>query len=434
MRRALLLAAALAAPALLAAPSTAATLRFGDPVLLTQPNLGGFEPGIQVDRFNNVYVTAHKQRHINVISPDPQTPTGVRTASFVWTSADGVHFRELTPDQRYTMQFGDEGDLALDDAGHLYFVDTNVPDSTFTRWRIGGRGRQTMELTRPVIPSGQPVDDRPWIAAHGNGTVLYTTNAGLATANPVADRSAGSGSGPGRFTAYMSHDGGQTFDPRGVSLRDSGWCRPAADHRPGSKTLYVVCIDIDLPDQVYAHALYVYVSHDDGATWTRRRIARYESAGWPSVAVARDGSVYASIPDGHENPDGTTSDRVRVFHSTTGGRTWSERTVPWRGEIPYSWLDVAPDGTVGVGFYSRPSASSPWFVYAAEAPPGGAFALGRVSSKPIASADGFPRGDFFQVAFGPDSRLNVVWTRLATLGGADATYGDNSDVLFARQR
>jgi hypothetical protein len=33
----------------------------------------------------------------------------------------------------------------------------------------------------------------------------------------------------------QSYDGGQTFDPLGYTLKDSSWCRPAADHAPGSQ-------------------------------------------------------------------------------------------------------------------------------------------------------------------------------------------------------
>ena len=52
--------------------------------------------------------------------------------------------------------------MALDDANHLYYVDTNVADDTFTRWKVNGLGNVTLETTRPLIPAAQFVDDRPW--------------------------------------------------------------------------------------------------------------------------------------------------------------------------------------------------------------------------------------------------------------------------------
>src|SRR5204862_498970 len=68
------------------------------------------------------------------------------------------------------------------------------------------------------------------------------------------------GSGPGRYTVYSSYDGGQTWDHLGISLKDSGWCRPAA--APKSKYVYAMCTND-------TGKLYSYVSADDGHTWRR---------------------------------------------------------------------------------------------------------------------------------------------------------------------
>jgi hypothetical protein len=422
-----------------AAPAVGAPTppQFKPEVVLTKPNLGGFEPGVQVDRFGNVFVTAHKQRHINVVAPDDESPTGVRLASFIWTSTDGQHFHSLTPDPKYEMNFGDEGDIALDDADHLYFVDTNVTDVSFARWKIGGLGEQTLESARPVLPAGQLVDDRPWIAAHHDGTVLYMANTGDGAAYPIGDESAGDGTGLGRFSVYMSYDRGETFDVRGKTLKDSGWCRPAADHRPGSKTFYVVCSnnDLGLPvsDTSLVTDLRAYVSHDDGATWTVHRIAHYTAAGWPSIAVDGTGVVHALVQD-TQTIDGKSVDVLRVFDSRDGGVTWKEQDVPWTGgSIAMSWLDAARDGTVGVGFYAQQNADTDWQVYAAVRPPTGGWGIGQVSQTAIAPASSFPKGDFFQVAFGPDDRLSVAWTRFATLGPTPSG-NTNTDVVFAQQR
>src|SRR5262245_57544026 len=104
-------------------------VRFGTPVRLpTYLTCGGYEPGIAVDRFGNIYVTAHKQNHCLAVAQDPTSPAGVRAQSWLWTSTDGVNFSELPglanlPADPATLDFGDEGDIALDDAGHFYFVD-----------------------------------------------------------------------------------------------------------------------------------------------------------------------------------------------------------------------------------------------------------------------------------------------------------------------
>jgi hypothetical protein len=428
------LAVTLLVAGLAGASPTGGTLRFDRSVRLTEPNLGGFEPSIVVDRYRNVYVTAHKQRQINVVSPDAQTPTGMRLASFLWTSSDGRTFRDVTPDASYTLNFGDEGEIAFDGANHLYLVDTNVGDVTFARWRIDGPGKQVLEEARPAVGTAQPVDDRPWIAANAAGDVLYIGNAGAATANPAGTPADGGGSGPGRFGAYMSHDRGQTFDPRGVTLKDSGWCYPAADPRSGSHTFYVACIDndLDVPDQAYDHALRLFATTDAGVTWTRRTIATYEGASWPSIKVAPDGSVHVLIADARTTKTGTRS-VLRLFSARDGRGAVRERVLPSVGaSIPFAWIAVAPNGSVGAVYYAQATTSTPWFVHASVVSRDGRVSSGTVGDVPLAGPDGFPKGDFFEGTFGPDNKLYVAYTALNDEPLAAAGLG--TDVYFARQR
>src|SRR5438045_950288 len=149
--------------------------------------------------------------------------------SWAWYSTDGVKFHDLPGLTDLSLEqhdFGDEGDLALDDAGHLYFVDTNVLDATFTRWSTTDRGKVTFESHRPLIPAAQLVDDRPWVTAHGDGVVFYLGNEGDKVTYPLG-QGTGSGFGPGRYTVYASYDAGESFNSIGYTLKDSGWCRPA---------------------------------------------------------------------------------------------------------------------------------------------------------------------------------------------------------------
>jgi hypothetical protein len=279
-----------------AATSAAATTApaFGTPVRLpTFKSCGGYEPGLALDKFGNIFVTAHKQNHCDAVADDPSAPDGVRAQSWLWTSTDGVNFEDMpglanlaaAPDQ---LDVGDEGDIALDDANHFYFVDTKVVDDSFSRWTVSGLGtsKMTQDIHRPVVPSLMPVDDRPWVTAHGSSTVLYAGNEGDKDSYDVGSAAAGC-TGPvtppapgqpakgGRYTVFMSGDAGATFDPVGCTLPDSGWCRPAADHRAGSAYLYMFCTnDGGADDNINSQGdpgftvgtLWSYVSADNGKT------------------------------------------------------------------------------------------------------------------------------------------------------------------------
>ncbi len=407
-----LTAIALASPATAgkAGPgAAAAAATFAAPVKVT-PDLGyGYEPTVLVDRFGNVFATAHKENWQLVVAPDQNSPTFQRSMSWAWTSVDGgnsfVDIPGLSPASLEQHEFGDEGDMALDDAGHLYFVDTNVTDVTFTRWKVTGNSlaSMTLETTRPILPSVSPLDDRPWVIAHGNGQVFYFGNDGT---------KAGDG---GRYTVYKSTDAGNTFDPVGTVLPDSGWCRPAADHAKGSKYVYVFCGS----DTGW---LASYVTTNDGLSWKRYTVARYNASdgtqSWPSVQVAPDGSIWALYVDGVKlDQDGIPiTSSLRLFHSTDHGVTWSEQNItPQPGHYEYGWVSVSPSGNqLGLGVYYRPNGTSPWRVYGAVWTPGAVPKLVSLDdANPVAQADESEApGDFLTSYFGPNNKLSVIWTRI----------------------
>src|SRR5207253_6279569 len=171
------------------ASSHAAGAAFGSPVKVT-PDLGfGYEPSLVVDHYGNIFATAHKENWQLVLGPDANSPTYTRSMSWAWTSVDGgktfVDIPGLTPLSIEQHQFGDEGDMAFDDANHLYFVDTNVADDTIARWTVTGLGQVSIDFTRPLIPTLQLIDDRPWVTAHGNGHVFYLGNEGDKVTYPL---------------------------------------------------------------------------------------------------------------------------------------------------------------------------------------------------------------------------------------------------------
>ena len=405
----------------LAAPSDAAAKgpAFRAAVKVTPTGAGGYEPGVFTDRFGNLYATAHKENAELVVSPDTRSSTLTRSMSWTWYSDDhGASWKNLPGPLGVDVQnhsFGDEGDMATDDAGNAYFVDTSVTDISFTSWHASGLGKISYKSHLPAVGTAQPADDRPWVAAHRDGHVFYFSNEGNQTY--VAGHSGeqyGSGSGPGRYTVYSSYDGGQTWDHIGTSLKDSGWCRPAA--APNSAYVYAFCGND-------AGRLYSFVSADDGRTWQRHDVGRYTlaSGGWssfPSVQVLPDGTIWGMYLQPVDVRNGIPRHAAfMAYRSTDHGRTWRAFDVSPKQssyQYEYSSLSVAKDGRhLGYAVYGRPNTESPWKVYATT------FTLGQRptltsldEANPIAPASSPEAlGDFLMAAFDPSRHLTVTWTR-----------------------
>jgi len=408
---------------------------FGAPVKVTPTAGMGYKPSFVADGFGNIFATAHKENWQLVLAPDINSPTYTRSMSWDWISADAGRswqdIQGLTPLSIEQHQFGDEGDMALDDADRLYFVDTNVADDTFTRWKVNGLGSVTLETTRPLIPAAQFVDDRPWITAHGNGHVFYFGNEGDKVTYPLGNQ--GSGCGPGRYTVYPSTDGGNTFNSLGCTLPDSGWCRPASDHRAGTHLVYAVCGNDGGSDDVFTPTnpkgtLYAYVSADDAQSFQRFVAGSYQALdstfSWPSVVLAPDGTVWAIYVDAHHlecttDITGTTCDpdsnRIMLYQSTDQGHTWKGKDItPRAGRYRYAWLAISSDGSeLGIGVYYTPDSNTlPWRVYGAIFKPWQKPQLVSLDeSNPVSPAGSEPPGDYMGSYFLPSGSLGVDHSR-----------------------
>jgi hypothetical protein len=402
--------------------------KWNAPVRVTPPNGYGYEPTLLVDKYGNAFSTAHKENAFLALSLDPNSPDGVRSMSWMWWSTDKGQTWKNTPGlselRLEDQQPGDEGDLAQDDAGHIYFVDTYLADITLTRWTSNGAGSLNFDFSRPIAPSPE-VDDRPWITAHGNGHIFYFSNDGSQAVDG------------GRYTVHPSHDGGITFDHVGVLLPESGWCRPAADHRPGSKLVYAACTND-------SGKLYSYVSEDDGLSFQRYDMGTYNDAdatqSYPTIEVAPDGTVWVLYVDSNDLDSGGTpiTNNLYLFRSGDQGKTWTKQEItPVRGRYQYAWLAVSPDGKkLGLGVYYRPNADFSWSVASATWNAGGT-----ISPRSFVSVDpdhpvspkerSEPPGDYMGSYFFPDGKLGVVWTRFV-LWTDQATL--LRDIFFARQK
>ena len=429
----LFLAAIVAVPG--AGSAQVPSLNFGPPVLVSPDPSWTWEPTLLIDRFGNVIITARKTLEQLVIAPDPRSPTLTRSMSWLWMSADGgktfdnMHGYPLDLENH---SWGYEGDIALDDVGHLYLVDQTYADATISRWTLTGRGTYDFDSYRPLIPTAQPIDDRPWLAAHGRGAVLYIAQAGAAALNPFG-RGGGDAYGTGRYSAYHSTDEAASFDLVGHSLRESGACRPAADHRAGSKLMYVVCTndggEQGLTETPHGEGtLWAYVSADDGKSYARYRVGQYnadaETFDWPLVAVGPNGDVWVLHVDADKVKRSGGSleiltNRLNLYHSRDAGRSWSRQDItPEEGRYRWGGLTVSATGRLGLAIQHRPNANSPWRVYAAVFRPGSIPTLVSVDeAHPVDVAESpEPPSEIVGVGFAPTGWFGVAWTRMEPLG------------------
>jgi hypothetical protein len=411
-------------------------LRFSEPVLVSPEINSVWEPTVLADRFGNLFVTARKDTSQLVLAPDQGSPTLTRSMSWLWVSTDGGRtFANMPglPLGAESHEWGYEAAIALDGADHLYFADQTYADSTISRWTVTGRGGYAMDLHRPLVPTAQPLDDRPWLAAHGDGEVFYIVNTGDPTLNPLG-RDGGDAYGPGRFSVYHSSNGAQTFDVVGHSLRGSGGCRPATDRRPGSKLVYVACTNdggvegpLDVPHG--RGTLWAYVSEDDGLSYARYRIGDYnadaETFDWPLIAVGPNGDVWVLHVDADKvRLDGDSfqilTNRLKLYHSTDHGRTWSRQDItPRAGRYRWGWLDVSSRGELALGIHHRTGEKQPWRVYASVFSPGAVPVLASIDeAHPVDDASrAEPPAEFVGLAFAPDDTLAVAWTRIEDMAG-----------------
>lgn len=80
---------------------------------------------------------------------------------------------------------------------------------------------------------------------------------------------------------------------------------------------------------------------------TESPLATYNT--FPSQAVAPNGDIYVTFLALGAS---TTSSRLAIARSTNGGKGWSTRKLPVRGQVGLPTIAVAGDGTVGIVYYA----------------------------------------------------------------------------------
>lgn len=384
--------------------ATLEPVRFSAPVRVGDER-EHFEPSVEVGEDGTVYVTA----------PTAAIYTnGGRYASDVWYARPGGNFSRMpSPGQVHERQPGFEGSIALDDAGRLYFVDLLLVDNTFTRWNVGS-GEPSWEMSRPLQGTLSPADDRPWVAAHGDGIVYYL-------GNDVSPVPAPSNAQQGSTTVsgiwfHASTDAGLTWGP-GYKFPDSRWCS-LAPSKADTRTVHVACLTYNDVSSG-THSVHVYGSEDRGQGWNRTLLTEDKAVspqevGYPAAATDATGRPFVAWAD--DDVEDEQPGRLRVATPAGNGSWRTQALVPFEGTVENPWLSASGDGRVALTFHGSPeveaSADRPWYPYllltddaTASAP---TWTLVQLSEEPVGEG-AIPPQDFFQNDLGPDGRVHAVY-------------------------
>ena len=311
-------------------------------------NKQGYEPSLVVDSKGYMYYTAHKNL-------DDKTSWDYLASWFFVGSPDGKAWD--SPDQppirgeKWKTELGDEGDLAVDANDRIYYVDTYLLDNHLHVFDSPGVWQYSVRIQKTT-----GLDDRPWIAAQGDGICHYLGNNG----NTVNG---------GRYWYYRSTDGGRIWS-RATVIPGNGWAHIDAETK-GTHAYVIDESDVGVPADIL-----VYPSSDSGASWNfnepvmvGHRNGNGLSDGFPVwISSGTNGAVWCMWTDA----DDAINNGSRIFlgWSFDYGQNWnSSEITPWKGLFEYPTIDVGDDGTISVATYATlelpVTDQTEWYVYGA---------------------------------------------------------------------
>ena len=344
----------------------------------------GYEPSLSIDSMGNMQITAHKDLRWGgegtPFGPILGGPTdtwyacedGAMTtwdywASWFWVTTDngttwdhGDQF-EPTPGNLANSAIGsltggaseclgDEGDIAVDNQDVVYYLDTTLEDNWWHRFTEGGDSYEMGSVCQRM--NTMAADDRPWVAAQGDGIIHYLGNSGVSPPECTGDS--------GRYWYYHSEDGGDSFSQ--CYSMPGGWSTISSE-REGP---------------------YVYVAQEDadtGSGTVQIRISNEYGRGtgpgpsdgtWdvPKQLGPRNGNCPEGYPVVNNNEAGTVAVvwadcpfgdlgawDMRMAISYDNGETWEESwsIAPDWGEsggiTMYPFVSISENNMVSVAWY-----------------------------------------------------------------------------------
>ncbi len=387
-------------------------------------NAEGYEPSIASDSYGNLYYTAHK--NVDRGYQDRLNTWGTQLASWFFMSNDNgknwfVPTDPYPQGAAWKQCLGDEGDIAVDANDFVYYVDTTIRDINIHVWADEGQ----WQYTRYLQTSSREWDDRPWVAAQGNGVVHYLGN--NAVTLPGHE---------GRYIYYRSTNGAWSFTME-KDVPGNGWLHIDTE-RNGDHTYIVKETTTGAPADIVMH-----ISDDQGASWNWNDPVyigsrdgpggpQGEGSRWPVVAAGENGSVFVFWGD----YDDAASNGSRLFlgRSLDYGQTWNVTDItPFTGLHDYFWLSAGPMGSIGISFYSTTDLpvdeNSEWYIYGGmtvNATEGDLDAL----EINVTMADPTPcyigtdyhaLHDFHENTISPDGAFNIAYQYYVGPGNGDST-------------
>jgi hypothetical protein len=344
----------------------------------------GYEPSLSIDSMGNMQITAHKDlRWGGEGSPfapalggpldswyaceDGQMTSWDYWASWFWISTDnggtwghGDQF-DPTPGNLANSAIGsvtggaseclgDEGDIAVDGNDVVYYLDTTLEDNWWHRFTEGGDSYEMGVVCQRM--NTMAADDRPWVAAQGDGIIHYLGNSGASPPECTADS--------GRYWYYHSENGGNSFSQ--CYAMPGGWSTISSE-RDGPY-VYVAQEDAD----TNTGTVQIRISDDYGrgtgpgpsdGTWAEPVEVGPRNGncpeGYPVVNNNEAGTVvvvWADCPNG-----GVGAWDMKMGISYDHGATWEESwsIAPDWGEsggiTMYPFVSISENNMVSITWY-----------------------------------------------------------------------------------